>query len=116
MGEVPSRDMPALYNLADVFVYPSLYEGFGLPVLEAMACGCPVVSSNLTSLPEVAGDAALMVDPRDVSALADAMHTAFTDQPTRSYLIEKGFARAAAFTWEETARKTREVFARVARR
>jgi len=113
LGEVPAQDMPLLYNLADLFVYPSLYEGFGLPVLEAMACGCPVVCSNMTSLPEVAGDAALMVDPRDISSLADAMYTVLTDAQARGDLIEKGLARAASFTWEKTARKTLEVFERV---
>lgn len=115
LGHVPVSDMPAIYNLADLFVFPSLYEGFGLPVLEAMACGCPVVCSSLTSLPEVAGDAALMVDPRETSSLADAMYIALTDPQTRIRLIEKGLARAASFTWEETARKTLEVFERVAR-
>jgi glycosyltransferase involved in cell wall biosynthesis len=114
LGEVPAQDMPLLYNLADLFVYPSLYEGFGLPILEAMACGCPVVCSNLTSLPEVAGDAALMIDPRDIPSLAHAMHAALTDPQTRTSLIEKGLARAATFTWEKTARKTLEVFDRVA--
>jgi hypothetical protein len=110
LGAVPVRDMPLLYNLADLSVYPSLYEGFGLPVLEAMSCGCPVVCSNLTSLPEVAGDAALMVDPKDISALTEAMHTALTDLQVRNSLIERGLARAATFTWEKTARKTLQVF------
>jgi glycosyltransferase involved in cell wall biosynthesis len=115
LGDVPAQDMPSLYNSADLFVYPSLYEGFGLPVLEAMACGCPVVCSKLTSLPEVAGDAALMVDPRDIPSLANAMYRALTDPQTRTSLIEKGLARAALFTWQETARKTLEVFERIAR-
>jgi glycosyltransferase involved in cell wall biosynthesis len=114
LGEVPAQDMPLLYNLADLFVYPSLYEGFGLPVLEAMACGCPVVCSNLTSLPEVAGEAALMVDPRDISALADAMYVALTDPQIRASLIGKGLTRAASFSWKETARKTLDVFEKVA--
>jgi len=106
LGHVAGSALAAIYSLADLFVFPSLYEGFGLPVLEAMACGCPVVCSNLTSLPEVAGDAALMVDPRDVQALATAMAVALTDAPTRESLVEKGKARAASFTWEETVRKT----------
>jgi glycosyltransferase involved in cell wall biosynthesis len=110
LGQVPASSLPAIYSLADLFVFPSLYEGFGLPVLEAMACGCPVVCSNLTSLPEVAGDAALMVDPRDVQALVGAMAVALTDARTRERLIEKGRARAASFTWEEVVRKTAAVF------
>jgi glycosyltransferase involved in cell wall biosynthesis len=116
LGQVAAQDMPVLYNLADLLVYPSIYEGFGLPVLEAMACGCPVVCSNLTSIPEVAGDAALAVDPRDVSALAAAIYTALTDLTTRTRLIERGVERAASFTWEKTARKTLDVFEQVAHR
>jgi glycosyltransferase involved in cell wall biosynthesis len=110
LGSVPDEDMPFLYNLADLTVYPSLYEGFGLPVLEAMACGCPVVCSDLTSLPEVAGDAAMMVDPRDVPALTAAMCTSLTDSRARDSMIKKGLARAAAFTWEKTAAQTLQVF------
>jgi glycosyltransferase involved in cell wall biosynthesis len=110
LGDVPGEDMPALYALADLFVYPSLYEGFGLPVLEAMACGCPVVSSNLTSLPEVTGDAAVLVNPRDVAALADALGRVLTDAALRDDLIARGLARVAAFSWEMTARKTLTVF------
>jgi glycosyltransferase involved in cell wall biosynthesis len=116
LGEVAGQDMPALYSLAELLVYPSTYEGFGLPVLEAMACSCPVVCSNLTSIPEVAGDAALSVDPRDVSALAAAIYTALTDLTTRKRLIERGVERAASFTWEKTARKTLDVFEKTAHR
>ncbi len=116
LGQVPAEDMPLLYELADLFVYPSLYEGFGLPVLEAMACGCPVVCSNLTALPEVAGDAALAVDPRDAAALQVAIYCALTDQATRLQLKQKGLERASRFTWESTARRTLEVFECVARR
>ena len=115
LGDVPAADMPALYALADLFVYPSLYEGFGLPVLEAMACGCPVVCSNLTSLPEVAGEAALQVDPRDVPAMTGAMYQALSEATLRHDLISRGFTRAAAFTWEATARKTLDVFERLGR-
>ena len=79
LGYVEEQDMPALYTLADAYVYPSLYEGFGLPVLEAMQCGCPVVASNASSIPEVAGDAAILVDPCDVGAIADAIHRVLTD-------------------------------------
>lgn len=114
LGHVPDAVLPSIYTLADLFVYPSLYEGFGLPVLEAMACGCPVVCSNLSSLPEVAGDAALMVDPTDDHALADAMHVALTDPQTRNSLITKGLERSALFSWEETARRTLRVFNSIA--
>jgi glycosyltransferase involved in cell wall biosynthesis len=115
LGHVPDSTLPALYTLADLSVYPSLYEGFGLPVLEAMACQCPVVCSNLTSLPEVAGDAAVMVDPRDVSALADAMHQVLSDPVTRKSLVARGSERASMFSWDQTARKTLTVFDRVHR-
>ncbi len=110
LDEVPAAHMPVLYRLADLFVYPSLYEGFGLPVLEAMASECPVVCSNLTSLPEVAGDAALLVDPRDPTYLADAMYQALTNEATRADLRERGVRRAGSFTWEATADKTLQAF------
>ncbi len=113
LGDISVADMPALYTLADLFVYPSLYEGFGLPVLEAMACGCPVVCSNLTSLPEVAGEAAIQVDPRDVPAMAEAMYRVLSNATLCHDLIGRGFIRAATFTWEATARKTLEVFEQV---
>jgi len=105
-GWVPEAALRALYEGAACFVYPSLYEGFGLPVLEAMALGVPVVCSNATSLPEVAGDAALLVDPRDPAALAEALARCLKDDATRRMLVEKGRAHAARFTWEECARGT----------
>lgn len=105
-GVVPDEDLPALMNGALVFVYPSLYEGFGLPALEAMACGVPVITSNASSLPEVAGDAALLVDPYDVEGLAEAMRSLIESEETRSDLREKGLAQAARFSWERTARET----------
>ncbi len=113
LGEIPADHMPVLYRLAELFVYPSLYEGFGLPVLEAMACGCPVVCSDLTSLPEVAGDAAILVDPCDTVAMAEAMHQALVDEDTRKTLSEKGMRRSENFTWEATASKTLKVFENV---
>jgi glycosyltransferase involved in cell wall biosynthesis len=113
-GYVPEADLPALYNGADLFVFPSLYEGFGLPPLEAMACGTPVVCSNAASLPEVVGDAAIMVDPYDVDGLAEAMHRVLTDTGLREELREKGLARARQFTWERTARETVAVYREVA--
>jgi glycosyltransferase involved in cell wall biosynthesis len=103
---VTDEDLPALYNGADLFCFPSLYEGFGLPVLEAMACGTPVVTSNSTSLPEVAGEAALLVDPYDVEAIAEAMRRVLEEPELAAELRERGLKRAAEFTWERTARET----------
>ncbi|MEM2592743.1 MAG: glycosyltransferase family 1 protein [Thermofilaceae archaeon] len=111
-GYVPDEDLPALYSAADLFVFPSLYEGFGLPVLEAMACGVPVVCSNTSSLPEVAGDAALLVNPTDVQALAAAIERALTDEALRASLRARGMERARRFTWEETALRTLKVYQR----
>ena len=103
-GYVPPEDLPALYRGAAVFVYPSLYEGFGLPVLEAMACGTPVICSNTSSLPEVAGDAALMVDPYDVNALARALRQILADQQLVSVLRQRGYQRMQRFSYADTAR------------
>jgi glycosyltransferase involved in cell wall biosynthesis len=112
-GYVPDADLPVLYNAAELFVYPSLYEGFGIPPLEAMACGTPVVTSNVTSLPEVVGEAALTVPPTDELALAEALLQALTDPPLRDRLREAGLARAASFSWDRTAAQTVEVYRRV---
>lgn len=109
LGYVPSEDLPALYRLSTALVYPSLYEGFGLPVLEAMAASTPVISSNRSSLPEVAGHAAALVDPESVEELAAAMELITTDSGTRNLLIERGKKRAAQFSWEKTAKMTLEV-------
>ena len=109
-GYVPNKDLPLWYNAADVFAFPSRYEGFGLPVLEAMACGTPSVTSTASSLPKVVGDAALTVPADDVDALSAALHRALTDTALREELSSKGMARAAAFTWEETARRTVAVY------
>jgi glycosyltransferase involved in cell wall biosynthesis len=106
LGHIPEADLPAVYSAAEVFCFPSLHEGFGLPVLEAMACGTPVVCSNTSSLPEVAGEAAVMVDPRDVGALAVAIDGLLQDPDARAVLREAGLARAREFTWERTARLT----------
>jgi glycosyltransferase involved in cell wall biosynthesis len=99
----PDVDLPALYSLATLFVYPSLYEGFGLPIAEAMACGTPVVTSNASSLPEVAGDAALYFDPRDVDAMAGAMQRALGDENLRANLMSKGREQAKKFSWDKAA-------------
>ena len=113
-GYVDDETLACLYSGATALVYPSLYEGFGLPILEAMACGCPVICSKVASMPEVAGDAALLVDPFDAEDLAAAVDKIVGDQAIRQHLIAKGFARASVFTWKQTAEKTREVFRRVA--
>ncbi|MET0514895.1 MAG: glycosyltransferase family 1 protein [Nitrospiraceae bacterium] len=110
LGYVPDDVMPALMSGAELFVYPSLYEGFGLPPLEAMACGTPVITSNVSSLPEVVGEAALTVNPHDVAALADAMHRVLTDSEFREEMRRKGLERANEFSWEETARQTLKVY------
>jgi glycosyltransferase involved in cell wall biosynthesis len=112
-GYIAEQDLPAIYNGADLFVFPSLYEGFGLPVLEAMACGTPVVTSNKSSLPEVAGDAAILIDPYDVDALANAMHRILSDPDLAEEMAAKGMIRAREFSWERTARETIAVYEQV---
>lgn len=110
VGRVDDNDLPALYRLARVFVFPSLYEGFGLPPLEALACGTPVVASNTSSLPEVLGDAALLVPPLDVGAWVQALRRALTDAALRRTLSQRGLERAAHFTWQRTAEATLRVY------
>ena len=105
LGFVDDADLPALYRNASLFAFPSLYEGFGLPVLEAMACGVPVVCSNVSSLPEVAGDAALLVDPLDTAGLAEALARALEDSDLRREMVARGLAQAARFTWGQAARQ-----------
>ena len=105
-GYVPEDDLPALLSGALAFVFPSLYEGFGLPVLEAMACGTPVICSNTSSLPEVAGDAALLVDPHDVESLARAMLRLLMNGHLRSELAARGLEQARRFSWRRCARET----------
>lgn len=113
LGYVPVADLRVLYGLARAFVYPSLWEGFGLPVIEAMACGCPVITSDVSSLPDVAGGAALLVDPMATDALAAAIERVWTDEDLRRDLAARGRTRAGAFTWERTARETVAVYERV---
>jgi glycosyltransferase involved in cell wall biosynthesis len=108
-GYVSEEEKAALLSGAEALVYPSLYEGFGLPVIEAMACGTPVLTSNVSALPETAGDAALLVDPRDVEAIADGMRSLLTDREIRRELRVAGMARASRFPWIETARRTSAV-------
>jgi len=109
-GYVAAEDLPALYNLADLFVFPSLYEGFGLPPLEAMACGLPVVASTAPALREVLDGAALLVQPLDVNALAEAMASVLDNPDVSARLREAGLQRASLFSWERTARETAAVY------
>jgi glycosyltransferase involved in cell wall biosynthesis len=113
IGHVPHEDLPAMFNLADVFVYPSLYEGFGIPVLEALACGTPVVTSNLSSIPEITGDCALLVPPADQGALTAALRRLLNEPELHQELSRCGPARAGQFTWERTARRTLAVYEQV---
>lgn len=107
---VPDADLPALINCSEVFAYPSLFEGFGLPPLEAMACGVPVVTSNAASLPEVVGEAGLLLAPRDVMAWVEALSAVLLNPALRANLRERGLRRAARFTWEATAQQTLAVY------
>jgi glycosyltransferase involved in cell wall biosynthesis len=108
-GYVPEADLPSVVSGALAFAFPSLYEGFGLPVLEAMACGTPVVCSNVSSLPEVGGDAAMLVDPLDVDALARAMYQVITDETLRDKLVEQGMEQIQRFSWPQCASQVLEV-------
>lgn len=108
LGYVPDKDMAALYSGAIAFLYPSLFEGFGLPILEAQACGCPVLTSNLSSMPEVAGDAAVLVDPYSVDDIVKGMEQ-INNQETRNKLIKKGFDNIKRFSWEKAAKETLKV-------
>ena len=107
LGRVDEVDMPALYRGAIALIFPSLYEGFGLPVIEAMACGTPVLTSNTTSLPEVAGTAALLVDPTSVDEISDGIRRLFHESALRNDLTAKGLVQCAQFTWPETVQKVR---------
>lgn len=113
-GFVAEQDKPALLAACTLFVYPSLYEGFGLPVLEAMACGAPVITSNLSSLPEVAGDAALLIDPSDTEALSRAMEEVLSSPARQARMRHDGPVQAAKFTWARTATLTAEVYLKAA--
>jgi len=110
LGYVPYDDLPGLYNLARLLVFPSLFEGFGIPVLEAMACGCPVVCSDVTSLPEILGDAGLTFDPESPEDIAVKIRSAWEDGERRGRMRAAGLARARRFSWEDAARKTMETY------
>lgn len=112
-GFVPDRTLACLYRMASAFAFPSLYEGFGLPPLEAMACGAPVVTSRLSSLPEVVGDAALLVDPYSVEDIAAALLRVLSDEPLRKDLIARGHARARAFSWEQSVQRIHATYLKV---
>ncbi len=112
-GYVSEHELVALYNRAVLFAYPSTFEGFGLPVLEAMACGAPVLTSNTSSLPEVAGEAAITVDPYDEEAIGDGLRSLLHDEALRTRLRTAGFSQAAKFNWQTTAEQTAAVYARV---
>ncbi len=105
-GYIPEEDLPSLYRNAEAFVFPSLYEGFGLPVLEAMACGCPVIASNTSSIPEAAGDAAILIDPLDTYSIAASMKKVASDPGLREQLVNKGLERSRRFSWDNAAKKT----------
>jgi len=115
-GYVSDAHVKSLYEEADIFVYPSLYEGFGLPVLEAMACGCPIIASNVTALPEVVGEAGLLVDPYDVEALAEAMITVLDDDDLKREMSKKSIAQARRFSWEKASAELLAVCQEVAAR
>ena len=110
LSDVLSSELIFFYNLAEIFLFPSLYEGFGLPVLEAMACGCPVITSNVASLPEVAGDAALLVNPYRTEEIADALKKLLNNRELQEELKRKGLEQAAGFSWEKNARETLDVY------
>ncbi len=110
LGFVPFETLRAFYESAAAFVFPSRYEGFGLPPLEAMACGTPVIASNVSSMPEVLGDAAILVNPENVFEIARGIQEALLDDQLRAQLIERGRAQAARFSWERTAREVLDIY------
>jgi glycosyltransferase involved in cell wall biosynthesis len=112
IGYVPDADLPALYSGATCFAYPSIFEGFGLPVVEAMQCGTPVIAGDRTSLPEIVGDAGVLVDPFDETKIAEALMRMIRDPSGRAELRERSFQRARRFTWTKTARLTLEAYER----
>jgi glycosyltransferase involved in cell wall biosynthesis len=112
-GYVPNEDLPIFYNNAKLFIYPSLYEGFGIPILEAMNCRCPVITSNISSMPEVVGDAALLVDPYRVGEIKSAMAKVLEDDNLRKRMIAAGVVQASKFSWEKTAAETVALYKKV---
>ena len=112
-GFVEDDDKPAFYNLASAFVYPSVYEGFGFPALEALSCGTPVITSNSSSLPEVVGDAGILIDPHRPDELFRALEAVLLDRKLRKTIRERGIVRAKTFTWDNAAKRVSEAFASV---
>lgn len=112
-GYVPDNDLAILYNASEMLAYPCLYEGFGIPILEAMACGCPVITSNVSSMPEVAGDAALLVNPEKTGEIASAMRKVIYDERLQKELKRKGKLQSSRFSWENTARQTLTAYEKV---
>jgi glycosyltransferase involved in cell wall biosynthesis len=112
LGYVDAQMLAAVYSMAEVFVYPSLYEGFGLPVVEAMACGVPVITSPRGALREIAGDAAVYIDPLDISNMADSLHEVLTDYNLKEALRARGFQRSAEFSWQTAAAQTLALYQR----
>lgn len=110
LGYIDEIDKPALYQMAQCFVFPSIYEGFGIPVIEAMAAGTPVITTNVSSLPEVAGEAGLLVDPKDTIAIAESMYQLTTNEEKKQELIQKGYTQAQKFSWETSAEKLYRVY------
>ncbi|MCH7616039.1 MAG: glycosyltransferase family 4 protein, partial [Nitrospinae bacterium] len=113
VGYLPDEEVAALMNAATAFLFPSLYEGFGMPILEAMACGCPVICSNRSSLPEVVDDAGVLVDPTEPKILSAAIEEVLTNIPHRRRLREKGLDRVRRFSWDRTASELLTVYQRV---
>jgi glycosyltransferase involved in cell wall biosynthesis len=113
-GYVPRQDLKIFYNLADVNVYPSFYEGVGLPVLEAFKCGCPVVTSNVSAMPEFASDAAVLIDPHSVDSITEGIYKILSDKGLRERMRQKGIVRASGFTWQLTARRMLDIFSEAA--
>jgi glycosyltransferase involved in cell wall biosynthesis len=114
-GFVPDEHLPLFYSACTAMVSPSLYEGFGLPVLEAMACGAPVITSNVSSLPEVTGDAAILVDPFSVEEISHAMERVLRDEGLRNEMSQKGLERSKKFSWDKVAKETMAVYEKVIR-
>jgi glycosyltransferase involved in cell wall biosynthesis len=114
LGYVPSDELPRLYNLARILIFPSLFEGFGLPIVEAMACGCPVICSNVTSIPEVAGDAGVFFDPLSAADMAEKIRLVWQDKSLRDDLGRRGLERAKEFNWKKTVEQTVEVYKKAA--
>lgn len=113
LDQVSESELVDFYNIADVFIFPSLYEGFGMPPLEAMACGCPVITSNVTSLPEVVGNAALTIEPTNIEDMANAMYRVLTEENLKEELVQNGYNRAKEFTWENSAQKLLHLYGEI---